>query len=702
MGDQDNYPWSSSTNVEDVCSSRQDEGLNQIVTSILSEKTKNAFAQRKKQHENQETWRAVGSGSLSTNSHINSLNDFRPGNNLKSERNVSRFNIPESTLSGCGDFFTNNNKASLNVDRNQQDTLNSKHFEKDCFENDGNFFKLSDCYKNSSSSSYFQSTPQSLSNERMRNNASPSARVSNNKQEEMQKKFHQLGLSSFNQQGSTNSHGLNLSNINLQCLDPIKQQTTPQKLLNRVELENYIPSPIETLCGFREESHFSPAVNNEEQCFFSNSVNPSSEKQTELIWKPNQRIGESKTSSFDIIPPKQKNEYSQFNYNAENIFSNNHTSINTRESRNRQQSNQQSSNFQVSANRVTNKRSSQQQLNNLYNSAAGSNMQTPSFFQPPPQLQHFPSTFNSAPATFFQLDHHPQTRFFSAADAAGSAQYLYNSTPGFQAHGSGNAGVRQRFPIITSQGPPQAMYPPFVNENMWPIVSIPGNQTQTNQIGAIPELYGVPSAMFAVRPLIRNPNPHHQQTNNLPKSMPSTKLYQAIEESYDEYKNLEKERKKAETELGKAFPGRRVSSSMNTPLPRPPANPSRVDKLITDQHREHGRVMALIDRMAHLLEGPMHATVNTLLEEHYQRIREVEAKRRDEMSSRQSSLPGSPMLPTDNDIERLMVALAEALKNLTKSTKRSRTALWAALQITLDSKAVKKQETDSAMMTENN
>lgn len=50
--------------------------------------------------------------------------------------------------------------------------------------------------------------------------------------------------------------------------------------------------------------------------------------------------------------------------------------------------------------------------------------------------------------------------------------------------------------------------------------------------------------MFAVRPLIRNPNPHHQQTSNLPKSMPSTKLYQAIEESYDEYKNLEKERKK--------------------------------------------------------------------------------------------------------------------------------------------------------------
>jgi len=700
MGDQDNYPWSSNTNVEDICN-RQDEGLNQIVTSILSEKTKNAFAQRQKLNENQETWRAVGSGSLPSNNNLNSLNDFRPGNALKSVRNLSRFNVPDSTLSGCGDFFTNTKTASLNDNRNQHDTLNSKHTDKVCFENDGNFYNFSDCYKQSSNNSYFHSTPQNLSNERLRNNASPNARETNNKQQDLQKKFHQLGLSSLNQPGTTSSHGLNFSNINLQCLDPLKQQTTPQKLLNRVELENYIPSPIETLCGFREDSHFSPAVNNEDQCFFSNSVNQSAEKQNELIWKPNQRTGESKTSSFDIIPPKQKNEYSQFNYNAENIFSNNHTSNNTRESRNRQQNSQQSSNFQISANRVINKRNGQQQLNNIYNSAAGSNMQTP-FFQPPPQLQHFPSTFNPAPATFFQLDHHPQTRFFSAADATGSAQYLYNSSAGFQTHGSGNANIRQRFPIITSQGPPQAMYPPFVNENIWPIVPIPGNQTQSTQIGTIPELYGVPSAMFAVRPLIRNPNPHHQQTGNLSKNMPSTKLYQAIEESYDEYKNLEKERKKAETELGKAFPGRRVSSSMNTPLPRPPANPSRVDKLITDQHREHGRVMALIDRMAHLLEGPMHATVNTLLEEHYQRIREVEAKRRDEMSSRQSSLPGSPMVPTDNDIERLMVALAEALKNLTKSTKRSRTALWAALQITLDSKTAKQQEADSAMMSENN
>ena len=44
-----------------------------------------------------------------------------------------------------------------------------------------------------------------------------------------------------------------------------------------------------------------------------------------------------------------------------------------------------------------------------------------------------------------------------------------------------------------------------------------------------------PAAMFAVRPMVRN-----QQQRNAPPN----KLHQAIEESYEEYKNLEKERKK--------------------------------------------------------------------------------------------------------------------------------------------------------------
>ena len=70
--------------------------------------------------------------------------------------------------------------------------------------------------------------------------------------------------------------------------------------------------------------------------------------------------------------------------------------------------------------------------------------------------------------------------------------------------------------------------------------------------------------------------------------------------------------------------------------------------------------MALIDRMAHLLEGPMNATVNSILEDHYQRIREVEARRRDELNSRQSS-PGSTLIPSDHDMGETYLIVQEFL-----------------------------------------